>query len=98
MTRNIAFATTFLTIALTLLLTTSGLSGGVDQDSENTLIPSASQKGEDFTHNVLLELFVTTWCGYCPSAEAVAKQLSGEYGEHFVFVTMVSDVNDKAQE
>ena len=55
-------------------------------------------KGESFTHNVLLELFVTTWCGYCPSAEAVAKQLSAEYGEHFAFVTMVTDVNDKASE
>jgi len=59
-------------------------------------IPEA--KGDDFTHHVLLELFVTTSCGYCPSAEAVAKQLNSEYSENFVFVTMVLNENDKARE
>ena len=59
--------------------------------TEEQQTPSGIQAGEDFTHSVLLELFVTTWCGYCPSAEAAALQLNGIYGPNFVFVTMVTD-------
>jgi len=60
--------------------------------------PVSNGKGDDFTHDVLLELFVTTSCPYCPSAEDVARQLSSEYSENFMFVTMVTDENDKARE
>ena len=44
--------------------------------------PPSVEKGEGFTHDVMLELFVTTECMYCPSSEAAAKQLNGEYGEN----------------
>jgi len=60
------------------------------------------RKGEDFTHSVLLELFVTTWCEYCPDAEDAAVEYSREYGDNFVFVTLVDDAdsggNEKADE
>ncbi len=72
-------------------------------NAEQQKADTEPQAGENFTHNVLLELFVTTWCGYCPSSEDVAKTLNGVYGENFVFATMVTDDdehggNGKAQE
>jgi len=60
--------------------------------------PPHLEKGEDFTHNVLLELFVTTSCQFCPAAEEAAVGYSMEYGEHFVFVSMVCDPNDGGNE
>ncbi len=58
--------------------------------------------GEDFTHNVVMELFVTTWCQYCPDAEEASVDYSREYGEHFLFISMVCDAaeggNEKADE
>lgn len=58
----------------------------------------APQKGEDFTHSVVLELFVTTWCQYCPESEREAVRLNYEYKSNFFFISMISDVNDKAEE
>ncbi len=86
----VLIAFTMLFSAVIMAYPVTGSSNGEPADSP--------MKGEGFTHDVVLELFVTTWCGYCPSAEAVAKQLNSEYGEHFVFVTMVTDVNDKASQ
>ena len=64
--------------------------------------PPQTLAGEDFTHNVLLELFVTTWCQYCPATEEAAVEYSNAYGERFVFVSMVCDPdeggNEKAEE
>ena len=56
------------------------------------------KKGEDFTHSVVLELFVTTWCQYCPSTEDEAVKLNYEYRSNFFFISMVCDVNDKADQ
>lgn len=56
------------------------------------------EKGEDFTHSVILELFVTTWCEYCPATEEEAVKLNYEYKSNFFFVSMICDVNDKADE
>jgi len=80
---------TMLSASIILVIPVSG-----DGNAQAPAQPPMVEKGEGFTHDVLLELFVTTSCQYCPSAEAVAKQLNMEYGEHFVFVTMVMDDDD----
>ena len=63
-----------------------------------SVLSEKPEKGEDFTHSVLLELFVTTWCQYCPDAEEKAVELNMEYGPNFHFVSMVIDENDKANQ
>lgn len=88
------FVILFLAIMLSISLTWIGGQGA----SASHVVQPPDAKGDDFTHSVVLELFVTTWCGNCPSAEAVAKQLNSEYAQNFVFVSMVTDVNDKAGE
>ncbi len=60
--------------------------------------PPTVQKGEDFTHSVMLELFVTTWCDRCPSTEDASVELNMEYGTNFNFVSMITDVNDDADD
>jgi len=65
-------------------------------EEQQQISPPHVEKGENFNHNVMLELFSTTGCQYCPSAEEVARELNAEYGEHFSFVTMLTDVNDDA--
>ena len=81
-------------IFVLIILIAGSIIGAVGTNTEaSTVILTPNGKGDDFTHGVVLELFVTTWCGYCPSAEAVARQLNGLYGQNFMFVTMICDVN-----
>ena len=87
-----------LTVLVTVVLLSSLIGIGQAGLAETQSTEPPQDKGDDFTHSVVLELFVTTWCPYCPSAEAVAKQLNSEYANNFVFITMVCDVNDKADE
>jgi thiol-disulfide isomerase/thioredoxin len=51
------------------------------------------------THVVFVEMFSTTWCGPCVKAEAAMEKLWYETEEHyFHFVTLVTDVNEEADE
>jgi len=52
--------------------------------------------GDNFSHSVVLELFVTTWCQYCPDGEREAARLNFEYKDNFHFMSMVTDENDEA--
>jgi len=63
-----------------------------DSHADNVL------KGEDFTHSVLLELFVTTWCERCPTAEEASTELNLEYVDNFHYVSMVCDEVDEADQ
>lgn len=67
-------------------------------EAQNSKEKRINEKGENFTHSVILELFVTTSCQYCPAAEEKAVELNYEYKSNFFFVTMVVDANDKANE
>ena len=67
----------------------------VDMDPHK---PEAVLKGEDFTHSVMMELFVTTWCDRCPTAEEASTELNLEYTENFHYVSMICDVNDDADQ
>jgi len=74
---------------------------GTDDGTIERHIWTSSIDGElfdlgGFSHVPLLELFSTTWCQYSPSAEEAARELNAEYGEHFSFVTMLTDVNGDA--
>ncbi len=97
--KNIKRMYTYILIVLisASLVGTGGINTAAST-SDPILDATPDGKGDDFTHGVVLELFVTTSCGFCPSAEAVARQLNSEYGQNFMFVTMVIDVNDKADE
>ncbi len=75
--------------------------GNAIQDSETVLLsqePEAVMKGEGFTHSVMLELFVTTWCDRCPKAEEASTELNMEYVDNFHYVNMICDVNDDADQ
>ncbi len=51
------------------------------------------------THTVFVEMFSTTWCGPCIRAEAAMEKLWFEGDEHyFHFVTMVTEVNEEADD
>jgi len=86
----------FLTFLGILLLVATVLMPPASTGEVPHAAPPQVEKGEDFTHNVLLELFVTTWCDRCPTSEEASVELNMEYGEHFSFVTMICDVNDDA--
>ncbi len=53
--------------------------------------------GDNFSHSVVLELFVTTWCQYCPDGEVEAARLNLIYKQNYHFMSMVTDVNDEAE-
>ena len=66
--------------------------------------PTAEVPVEDFTHIVFAEEFTATWCVYCPSAAEnlmkVYEDVPNEpyYEDHFFFVALITDVNDKADD
>ena len=66
--------------------------------------PTAEVAVEDMTHVVFAEEFTATWCVYCPSAAEnlmkVYEDVPNEpyYHDHFFFVALITDVNDKADD
>lgn len=66
--------------------------------SINTKASEKLTNPEDFTHTVDCELFVTTWCHFCPTAEEQLKDIFENDGYPFWFVSMITDVNDKAND
>ncbi len=78
--------------------------GTFPSSSDDANMQSSSQenegilKGEGFTHSVLLELFVTTWCDRCPISEEASMELNMEYNQNFHYISMICDVNDEADQ
>ena len=66
--------------------------------------PTAQVSVDDMTHVVFAEEFTATWCVYCPSAAEnlmkVYEDVPNEpyYHDHFFFVALITDVNDKADD
>jgi hypothetical protein len=96
--RSTAQTFAFILIVLTLALTSIPVGMGEGQSSDAGESPETESvlKGDDFTHSVMMELFVTTWCDRCPTAEEASTELNLEYGENFYYVSMICDVNDDA--
>lgn len=93
---TILFILTFFIMVLSVLPQGMGLELASDGDP----VPPVDgvMKGDDFTHSVMMELFVTTWCDRCPSAEEASTELNLEYGDNFHYVSMICDVNDDADQ
>ena len=96
----IAIFALLMIVSLLPIVPSGNGSAGTGSDVE--LDPASSDdqvlKGEDFTHSVLLELFVTTWCDRCPTSEEASTELSMEYGDNFHYVSMVCDEVDEADQ
>jgi len=90
----------FVIIGIMMIVTAIPVNGqSYDQSDDGfTDQPDSVMKGEDFTHSVMMELFVTTWCDRCPAAEEASTELNLEYRENFNYVSMICDVNDDADQ
>ena len=67
----------------------------INNNEDNSNKNSVANKKKDFS---LCELFVTTNCGACPSAEENLKSIYEEKKYNFHYVTMITDKNNDAND
>jgi thiol-disulfide isomerase/thioredoxin len=63
-----------------------------------TVLDDGDNGDNEFVHTVFIEEATATWCAPCPQVAAILHDLYETENYQFYYVSMVHDVNDKAEE